>query len=85
MGSNLLWDNYNEYEHEIFFYVMAGLAVVTWLKLLIKMQMTERFGPTFKIIIAMFGDLFLFYLLWGILLCALTSIACLIFMDLEEY
>lgn len=33
----------------------------------------------------MFGELALFYILWGIILLSLTSVACLIFMDVEAY
>ena len=61
------------------------MSINTWIKLLIRMQMTETFGPQFKVILAMGSDLMLFYSLWIIILLSLTSVACLIFMDVPEY
>ena len=48
-------------------------------KLLMRMQLTELFGPQFKVIGAMAVDLVRFYILWFIILTMLTSLACLVF------
>ena len=47
------------------------------------MQMTQAFGPQFKILSEMVGDLLRFYVLWAIILLALTSLACLVFMEVD--
>ena len=44
-------------------------------KLLMRMQLTELFGPQFKVIGAMAVDLVRFYILWFIILTMLTSLA----------
>jgi hypothetical protein len=53
--------------------------------ILIRMQMTELFGPQFKVIGAMAVDLLRFYILWFIILTMLTSLGCLVFMEVPLY
>ena len=84
MGSNLVHDIIQT-ETNYFESLLAALSITTWTKLIIKMQMTRKFGPTFKAIVAMMTDMALFYLLWLIILCTLTSVACLLFMDIPDY
>lgn len=83
MSSTIIWDvihsNYR------FQYILAIMSINTWIKLLIRMQMTETFGPQFKVILGMGSDLLLFYALWIMILLSLTSVGCLIFMDVPEY
>jgi hypothetical protein len=69
----------------VFEWLLAILSVNTWVKLLVRLQMTEAFGPQFKVISVMFTDLLKFYVLWAIILLALTSLACLVFMEVDEY
>ena len=85
MASNLLWANITPGIFDSFTIVLVILSICTWTKLLIKIQMTERFGPMFKVIMSMMTDLVGFYALWSIILMALTSVACLIFIDLPYY
>ena len=47
--------------------------------------MTEAFGPQFKVLAEMVEDLIRFYVLWAIILLLLTSLACLVFMEVDEY
>lgn len=83
MATSIIWDIiHKRYQ---FHYILATLSINTWLKLLIRMQMTEVFGPQFKVILSMGSDLVLFYALWIIILLSLTSVGCLIFMDVPEY
>ena len=49
------------------------------------MQTTELFGPQFKVIINMGGDLAKFYTLWGVILLTFNSVGCLIFSDLSDF
>ena len=84
MGSNLVYDIIQT-KTNYFETLLAALSITTWFKLILKMQMTRKFGPTFKAILAMMGDLVMFYMLWLIILCTLTSIACLLFMDIPDY
>lgn len=83
MASNLVWDHMNHRSY--FSWILAILSINTWIKVIIRMQMTERFGPIFKVIGAMAWDLVLFYSLWAVILLALTSVTNLIFMRLPEY
>lgn len=69
----------------VFEWLLAILSINTWIKLLIRMQMTEAFGPQFKIIFQMGVDLVKFYALWAIILLMLTSVGCLVFMDVPGY
>ena len=64
---------------------MAVLASNSWLKLLIRMQMTKTFGPQFKMIIVMFGDLIEFIFFWACILLLFTSVAGLIFGSVSVY
>lgn len=82
--SNIIWDHLKPGTN-LFLWLFAVLSVNVWLKLLIKMGVTERFGPNFKVIIVMFGDMASFYVLWFIVLMALTSLACSVFIDLGDY
>jgi hypothetical protein len=83
MASNIVWNHVN---HRAYFaWVLAILSINTWVKVIIRMQMTERFGPMFKVIGAMAGDLVLFYSLWAVILLSLTSVTNLIFMRMPEY
>ena len=66
-------------------WILAIISINTWVKVIIKLQITPTFGPMFKVIISMGQDMILFYSLWLIILMSLTSIACIIFMDLPEY
>jgi hypothetical protein len=69
----------------VFEWLLGILSINTWIKLLVRMQMTESFGPQFKVISEMATDLLRFYVLWAIILLALTSLACLVFMEVDEY
>ena len=77
-AAHIVWDTM---EHRyVFEWLLGVLSINTWVKLLIRMQMTELFGPQFKVIGVMAVDLIRFYILWFIILTMLTSLACLVFM-----
>lgn len=83
MAATIVWNHINH--NNYFPWVLAILSINTWVKVIIKMQATPTFGPTFKVILAMGSDLALFYMLWAIILMSLTSVSCIIFMSLPEY
>lgn len=83
LAANIVWNHINH--NNYFPWILAILSINTWVKVIIKMQVTPTFGPMFKVIVAMFQDLVLFYSLWAVVLMSLTSISCIIFMSLPEY
>lgn len=85
MGTNIVWAHISPDRLDYFTWILAILSISTWFKLGIRIQTTERFGPMFKVILSMAGDLGIFYALWFIILMSLTSVATLIFLELPEY
>lgn len=82
-SANIVWDTM---EHNyIFEWLLGLLSICTWIKLLFRMQMTELFGPQFKIVSQMMVDLARFYMIWAVILLSLTSLCCLVFMEVPEY
>ena len=83
MAADIVWQEIKKTSS--FSWQLAFLSMNTWVKLLIRMSMTQNFGPLIKVLLNMLGDLAIFYILWSIILLTFTSIGCLVFADLEEY
>ena len=80
IGATIIWNKIQgTYPFEI---VLAFLSLNTFFKLVIRMLLTEAFGPNFKVIVAMGGELFKFYILWTIVLLAFTSVGTLLFSEI---
>lgn len=56
-----------------------------FLKLILRMLLTKTFGPNFKVIAVLIGELVKFYVLWFLVLSAFTSIGMLLFSELEDW
>lgn len=53
--SNLLYLNFlGEYPFE---WLLALIAFNTWVKFVLKLRITKKFGPVIKVLIVMVGDL----------------------------
>jgi hypothetical protein len=64
---------------------MASLSVLTWIKLVLRLTMTQTFGPMFKIILILLTNLAFLLSLWFLVLISLTSVSSILFADLPEY
>ena len=49
------------------------------------LQLTVTFGPMLRIIISMIGEVFKFLVIWIIILICMTSVATLLFGELDAY
>ena len=70
------------------FNLMIFLSIITvtiWLRFLLMLQLTRTFGPMLRIIISMFGEVLKFLVIWSVVLLCLTSVATLLFGELEAY
>ena len=64
---------------------MAIIAGNTWIKLFLKMRITQTFGPLFKVMINMIIQLFTFSLIWLLDLLVFSSISILLFGQLPGF
>lgn len=81
--SNILWEQkVSTYPIE---YLLAILAGNCWVKLLLRLRVTQKFGPLFKVIQMMIIDLGIFLVLWVIILIMFSSSACMIFGQLHQF
>ena len=67
------------------FVFLAVMVVFMWGRLLVMLQLNRLFGPMLRIIISMIGEVLKFLLIWMVVLICQTSVASLIFGELEEY
>lgn len=75
--ANILWaKQIGTYPLE---YMLAVLAGNCWVKLLLRLRVTQQFGPLFKVIQMMIIDLGIFLVLWIIILIMFSSASCMIF------
>ena len=75
--ANILWEK-KEHQYPLEF-MLAILAGNCWIKLLLRLRVTQQFGPLFKVIQMMIIDLGIFLVLWVIILIMFSSAACMIF------
>lgn len=80
----------NILQHQIyhtypFEYALAMLAGNTWMKLLLKLRLTKKFGPMIKTLQNMTLDLLQFAIIWGIVLVMFTCVAALVFGQLNGF
>jgi hypothetical protein len=68
-----------------FEYLLAFVALGTWLKLLLKLRVTRLFGPMFKMLINMTVDLAQFLILWIVELVMFACVALMIFSQLPKF
>ena len=64
---------------------LAGMIVILWLRFIMMLQLTKRFGPMLRIIIVMVGDVLTFLFVWILVLMCLSAAASLLFGSLDEY
>lgn len=62
-----------------FTWILALTALNIWTKFLLRLRISKRFGPMFKVILKMVGDLLEFMVLWGFVICTFTCVSTLIF------
>jgi len=75
--TNLMWrQDTGAYDINL---LLAVLAMSTWTKLLMRLMVTESFGPFFKVIGMMLIDLAKFAVLWGLFLVIFASGASMVF------
>lgn len=75
--SNIIW--YKKQHWYPIEYMLAVLAGNCWIKLLLRLKVTQQFGPLFKVIQMMIIDLGIFLVLWIIILIMFSSASCMIF------
>jgi len=66
-------------------YLLAFVALMTWIKTIFLFRITQSFGPMFKIIVKMFYDLGKFLIVWCMVLLAFSCISTLIFGNLKTF
>ena len=64
---------------------LACIVAFMWGRFILMLQLTRSFGPMLRIIIVMIGDVLKFLFIWSVLLVLLSSVAALLFGELEEY
>ena len=64
-------------------YFLIVMIVIMWLRFLLMLQLTKTFGPLLRTSIVMLGDAFKFLFIWLVVLFLLSSIASLLFGDIE--
>ena len=62
-----------------FDFLLAFVALVTWIKTIFLFRITQSFGPLFKIILKMGYDLAKFLVIWSMVLMAFSCITLLMF------
>ena len=66
-------------ETALFSYLLALLALNSWIKLIIRMKLTKYFGPTISMLTVMSTDLVEFMVFWIIVILMFTCVAGLLF------
>ena len=70
------------------FYLMPFLAAIVifmWGRFILMVQLTRSFGPMLRIIFVMIGDTLKVLFIWSVLLLCLSSVASLLFGELDQY
>jgi hypothetical protein len=62
-----------------FTWILALTAFNIWTKFLLRLRITKTFGPMFKVILKMVGDLLEFMALWIFVIITFTCVSTLIF------
>ena len=68
-----------------FDFLLAGIALFLWMRLLIMLQLTETFGPLIQIIVQMMKDLIIFFGLFVIQIVTFAAVGILLFGDIKEF
>ena len=66
-------------------YLLAFVALATWIKTIFLFRITQSFGPMFKIIHKMFYELGKFLVIWCMVLLTFSCISTLIFGNLKTF
>ena len=77
-------ENYRTGKFNILLF-LSIMVVFIWTRFLLMLQLTRNFGPMLRIILSMAGEVFKFLLIWAVVLVCLTSVATLLFGELEAY
>ena len=64
---------------------LAIMVIILWTRFLLMLQLTRTFGPMLRILLNMAGDVLRFLVIQSVLLIMVTSVAALLFSDLETY
>ena len=64
---------------------IASLLSIMWLRVFMVFRVTWFLGPLIKMFFAMFWDIIIFLLLYGLLLLTFASIGLLLFTDLHQF
>ena len=62
-----------------FDFMLAAVALLTWVKCLLQFRVTMTFGPMFKIMYKMVVDLIKFLVIWIMILLAFSCVSLLVF------
>lgn len=83
MMLNIVEDiNRNEYRFD---FLLAIVALSTWLKLLFMFRLTHSFGPMFKILYQMTKDLVKFLVIWIVIMITFSCVAILAFAQVPTF
>ena len=64
---------------------LAVMVTFMWGRFILMLQLTHNFGPMLRIILVMIGDVLKFLFIWSVILFCLSSVASLLFGELEQY
>ncbi len=79
-----LWTLIKEQEGDFsIIYFLIVMIIIMWLRFLLMLQLTKTFGPLLRTSLVMLGDAFKFLFIWLVVLALLSSIASLLFGDIE--
>ena len=66
-------------------YLLAFVALMTWVKTIFQFRITMQFGPMFKIISKMVFDLGKFLIVWIMILLAFSCVSTLVFGSFKTF
>lgn len=64
---------------------LAVMVVILWLRFILMLQLTRKFGPMLRILINMVSDVLKFLLIWTLFIIMITSVASLLFGELADF
>lgn len=68
-----------------FDFLLGGIAMLTWLKAILMLRLTEKYGPVIKMIMKMIQDLLKFFVIWFFVIFMFVCVAALIFGELHSF
>ena len=85
---HILTVNTEEHQGGFEFEILPFLSIMVvfmWVRFLLMLQLTRTFGPMLRILLNMAGDVLKFLTIWAVFIIMITSVASLLFGELEAY